>query len=72
MVFVFLKLAQIAYVCWEVNNITYASDNDVSANRFYRALHAFLPHYSWSLIPTEAPSDYKPNNYFFNLNVFPS
>lgn len=50
---------------WEVNSITYASYSDVSANYLYQALHALFPGHSWGLIQAEAPSDYKPNNYFF-------
>lgn len=57
---------------WEVNNNTCASDSDISSNCFSKLLHAFLPHHSWGLIQAEAPSDYKPNNYFFSPNVFAS
>lgn len=57
---------------WVVNNITYASDSDISANCFSKPFHALPPHCSWGLIQVEAPSDYKPNNYFFSPNVFAS
>lgn len=57
---------------WGVNNTTFASDSDISANCFSKPFHVLLPHRSWGLIQVKAPSDYKPNNYFFNPNVFAS
>lgn len=42
-------LSEISTNCmfvWKVNSITYASDSDISANCFYRALYVLLPHHS--------------------------